>query len=120
MQSRKRYHFTISNNPAVWEFFPSTRHVLGSPLDVIRDVREHVHQGWKLAGHPLMGSIRLLCNPYRSVVMDASSTDIDSTSVLLVEDAYYRLSQVVFDKASTASLRDYQLIDLELLKAMEI
>ena len=118
MQQRAGHHFIVSNNPAVWKFFPRTKRVAGSPLDVMREVRDRVHQGWKLTGHPLMGSIRLLRNPYRSVVLGPPSMGIHSTALFQVDDAYWRLSQVVFDSASTASLSDYQVVDLELLRAV--
>ncbi|MBW2306712.1 MAG: GrdX family protein [Deltaproteobacteria bacterium] len=118
MEKKRRQNIIVSNNPAVWKHFPRSIRVPGSPLDVMREVRDRVHRGWRLTGHPLMGSIRLLRNPYRSVVLDSPETEMNSAALLQVEDAYWRLSRVAFDTAQAASLSDYQFVDRELLKAM--
>ncbi|MFH1758776.1 MAG: GrdX family protein [Pseudomonadota bacterium] len=114
-----RESLVISNNPAVWNLFPGCKRLTGSPLEIMREARDRVHQGWQLLGHPLMGSIRLIRNPYRSVVLGLDGRGIDGQAILQVEEAYWRLTQTVFD-TSTASLSDYQLIDLELLKSLHL
>ena len=108
----------VSNNPAVWKFFAGIVFVPQSPLEVMREVRNRLHHGWKLITHPLMGSIRLLRNPYRSVVLGAPEKELDSNGLFMVEDAYWRLSQTRYDTSSDASFLDYQTIDLELLKTV--
>jgi len=114
-----RKSLVISNNPAVWNLFPGCKRLNGLPLEVLREARDRVHQGWQLLGHPLMGSIRLMRNPYRSVALVLEDRGIDAQAIIQVEEAYWRLTQTVFD-ASTASLADYQLTDLELLKSLHL
>ena len=112
--------FIVSNNPSVWRHFSGCIRVKGSALDVMERVRNLIHKGHRLLGHPLAGSIRLLRNPYRSVFIFSQRKEPDPQAVLQVEDAYFRLSNVGFDTISEQSLCDYQYIDLSLLRALLI
>ena len=107
----------VSNNSAVWKGFPKCNRVVGSPFDVMRRVRDLVHMGYHLRVHPLTGSIRLLRNPYRTVVLSYPETGVDSGDLLHLEEALWRLSQLDFGTTPESTFSDYQSIDLELLRA---
>ena len=107
----------VSNNPAVWEAFPSCIRVAGSPLHLMRKVRDLVHGGHRLKGHPLAGSIRLLRNPYRTVVLGRRDASADSEDVLRVEEALSRLSHLEFSMTPESTLSDYRWVDLTLVEA---
>jgi len=91
--------------------------VVGSPIEVMREVRDRVHRGYRLMGHPLAGSIRLLRNPYRTVVLGQPEVDVNTRDLLQVEETLWRLSEIDFDTAPESALPDYQSMDLELLEA---
>jgi hypothetical protein len=50
-----RKSLVISNAPAVWNLFPGCKRLRGLPLEVLREARDRVHQGWQLLGHPPRG-----------------------------------------------------------------
>jgi hypothetical protein len=84
----------------------------------MKRARDLVHKGHSLAAHPLAGSLRLLSNPCRSVVLRSPQGDFDSRSVSIVEDAYFRLSQVEFHPVPDQALRDYELLDFFLIEGV--
>ena len=110
--------FIVSNNPAVLKSFPKCIAVPGSPLDVMREVRIRVQRGFRLIGHPLAGSIRLLRNPYRTVVLGSPEMGVDDRDLMLVEEAFWRLSQRTFDGVPETLLSDYRSVDLELVQVL--
>ena len=116
--ANKEQLFIVSNNPSVWQHFSGCNRVQGSSRDAMECVRSLVHKGHRLLGHALAGSIRLLCNPYRSVVVLCQRKELDSQTILQVEDACFRLSQVDFGSVPEQALFDYEHLDLSLLEAL--
>lgn len=107
----------ISNNPLTWDGYPDSVRIEGTPLVVMREVRNKVQRGMKLITHPLAGNIRLIGNPFRSVALDGLFSEISPEDLFFVEDACYRLEQVDWTTASESSLKDYQFVDFDLLIA---
>ena len=105
----------ISNNPDVWKTYPDALHVDGDPCDVLRTARDLVHQGGELFSHPFHGNMRLLRNPFRSMILKSDKGEIDSDSVLSIEESLSRLDSVTFDTRQE-SRDDYQYIDKDLLE----
>lgn len=118
MRGKGKGLLMVSNNPAVWQLFADNGSVPESLLDAMREARNRLHHWWKFINHPLMGSIHLLRNPYRPVVLGTSEKGLDCNALFIVEDIYWRLCQTSFDISSDAFLSDYQAIDLELLKTV--
>ena len=106
----------LSNNPAVWASFPDAVHVEGNPRDVLRNARDHVHKGWELFSHPFHGNMRLLRNPYRSLILKYEEGIINADSIICIEESFSRLNSVTFDN-SEGSRSDYRYIDLDLLQS---
>lgn len=105
----------LTNNPGVREAFPDSEWVEGTPADVARKARDKVHAGWRLATHPLAGSIRLLRGPYRSMVLEEAGTAPDEGQVSMIEEAVRRLERQDLADTCPESAEDYGLIDLDLL-----
>ena len=105
----------LTNNPRVREAFPDSEWVKGPPADVARKARDKVHLGWRLATHPLAGSIRLLRSPYRSLVLEEAGTVPDGGQVSMIEEAVLRLEKQDLPDNRPESAEDYGLIDLDLL-----
>lgn len=62
----------ITNNPSFPSRVPAGVDVLlldGGARDVLITARDRVHQGWRLANHPLYGNFRPHQQPYRSLLL---------------------------------------------------
>lgn len=108
----------ITNNPAVFKAYPESIRVDGSPVAVLREVRDRIHRNQRLLGHPLAGSIRLMRNPFRTVVLETSGMAVDGRDLLLVEDAIGRLTEYSFENVPPHTIGDYQLVDLGLVEVL--
>jgi len=109
----------VSNNPAVWETFSGDIvKVEGGPCDVFKEARNMAHRGYALYSHPVHGNMRLLKNPYRTVIFrkDRNKKDEPSMgSIMFLEDSLLRLQRQEFD-LSEESLADYSYIDRDLFE----
>lgn len=106
----------LSNNPRVREEWESCRWVEGDSAEVARQARDLVHRGWRFHCHPLAGSIRLLRNPFRTIVLERGSAPVSVEHTAMAEEAFRRLSAEDFSSVREADRDDYALIDLDLVK----
>ena len=98
----------------------------GGARDALTAARDRVHQGWRLANHPLYGNFRPHQQPYRSLLLlpPASSGAADAESLHFLEEALQlyqspasRVRQSLPGDLPEAMRRDCALLDRELLKA---
>lgn len=113
----------ITNNISVLEKYRSDldiTYIEGQYIDVLKSVRDRVHKGYKLISHPLMGSIKPNETPYRSVVI-TSGTGLDYDSLSVIESSIATCEKLLKDRPAPAwnerILKDFQLIDLDLIKS---
>ncbi len=111
----------ISNNPIVLKRFPNARGVKGGPREVFNECLRYLDRGFALQGHPLAGSIRLCCNPFRSLCLEFQDDgQIDSRGVCLLLDAVDRVFQASAERPVPKELfDDYANMDLELLLSLK-
>ncbi len=57
-----------------------------SYIDILRKVRDYVHENWEIVTHPLYGSVKPNETIYRTIVMKENNS-LDITSVNLISDA---------------------------------
>ena len=105
----------LSNNPRVREKWRSCRWVDGGAAEVARLARDLVHRGWRFHCHPLAGSIRLLRNPFRTMILDHGEIPPSPVQVTMAEEALRRLRAEGRGDVSRADEDDYALIDLDLV-----
>lgn len=107
----------ITNNPLVLERFPDACRVDGGPCDVFAECLSRLDRGFALKDHPLAGSIRLCCNPFRSIRIDGPKKGyIDSRGIEFLLDAIHRVTEALLERPSGKMPdEDYALIDLDLL-----
>jgi len=105
----------LSNNPMVREKWRSCRWVDGGAAEVARLARDLVHRGWRFHCHPLAGSIRLLRNPFRTMILDHGEIPPSPVQVTMAEEALRRLRAEGRGDVSKADRDDYALIDLDLV-----
>ena len=82
----------ITNNPSFPYRVPAGVDVLlldGGARDALTTARDRVHQGWRLANHPLYGNFRPHQQPYRSLLLlpPSPSGTVDSDSLHFLEQA---------------------------------
>ncbi|HON33977.1 MAG: GrdX family protein [Thermovirgaceae bacterium] len=104
----------LSNNPMVREGWQSCRWVDGDAAEVARQARDLVHRGWRFHCHPLAGSIRLLRNPFRTMILDQGGASASPEQVAMAEEALRRLRTEGCPDVPEADGDDYALIDLDL------
>lgn len=57
-----------------------------SYIDILRKVRDYVHENWEIVTHPLYGSVKPNETIYRTIVINENNS-LDITSVNLISDA---------------------------------
>lgn len=57
-----------------------------SYIDILRKVRDYVHENWEIVTHPLYGSVKPNETIYRTMVIKENNS-LDITSVNLISDA---------------------------------
>ena len=79
----------ITNNP---KFFEENlkdieiEYLDVSYVDILRKVRDYVHENWEIVTHPLYGSVKPNETIYRTIVIKENNS-LDITSVNLISDA---------------------------------
>lgn len=79
----------ITNNP---KFIEENLKDIGieyldvSYIDILRKVRDYVHENWEIVTHPLYGSVKPNETIYRTIVIKENNS-LDITSVNLISDA---------------------------------
>lgn len=119
----------ITNNPSFPSRVPAGVDVLlldGGARDALTTARDRVHQGWRLANHPLYGNFRPHQQPYRSLLLlpPSPSGAVDSDSLHFLEQALQlyqspsaKVRQSLPGDLPEGMRRDCALLDRELLKA---
>ena len=57
-----------------------------SYIDILRKVRDYVHENWEIVTHPIYGSVKPNETIYRTIVIKEKNS-LDITSVNLISDA---------------------------------
>ena len=110
----------VSNNPLVWERFPGSVRVEGTVRDLLFHVQGCLAE-WEavLYAHPAAGNLRLLRNPFRSVILENRSGNPDGDrsvrDMRIVEELLLRLENMEKPSVLEGDLADYRIVDLDLL-----
>lgn len=112
----------ITNNPLVVTNIDRKYTVVykeTSYEELLKEVRDRIHQGHTLLSHPLSGSVKPNETPYKSVMITAKKGEVDQNSVLLIENAIQACGKFAFksDKYQKEVYDDFQMIDWTLLES---
>lgn len=115
----------VTNNRLVYETYRDQIHmVYREDLDymgILIQVRDRIHQGWKLLSHPLAGSVKPNQTPFRSILMEEGSSVTHAESVILIEDCIGVLRKFLGDHPAPSwpsdVLEDFQAVDLTLFES---
>jgi hypothetical protein len=108
--------FILTNNPQVLASYPQARRIDGGPSAVLLECRRMVHEGYPLLAHPLMGDIRLIRNPFRTVIFGEKEDEVDPTSLIWIEESIDQLHSCFEEDRRVEHKGDYQLIDFDLFQ----
>jgi hypothetical protein len=108
--------FVLTNNPKVLASSPAARWIDGGPDKVLLECRRMVHEFYPLLTHPLMGDIRLIRNPFRTVLFGGKRREVDLTSLICIEESINRLQLHFEEDQRVEHQEDYQIIDFDLFQ----
>ncbi len=110
-----RRFLVLSNNDRVAASY-SCVFVDGLADKVLRTVLDYVREGrCTFYSHPFAGDVRLLRNPYRTVVLEKTEKKLNCDINFFLG----RLESVVFDESPVAA-DDYKLIDYDLFISLNL
>ncbi len=115
-------YIVVTNNPLVLDKLQETHEVMYREVsyeELLKEVRDRIHEGHLLLTHPLSGSVKPKETPYKSVLISVGKEKIDSRSLSIIENAI-QACQKFEDRTGTYSdkvLEDFQLIDWTLLES---
>lgn len=125
------HQLIITNNPRTAQYVHSSNEQAGdcaatSQVDLLfctskeelyTQVRNYIHQNWKLENHALYGNIQLHKQPYRSMLL-TKSVQLDIRSLQLWEQAMERVKRMEAPHYSEKVLEDFQALDFSLFSAV--
>ncbi len=108
--------FILTNNPKVLASYPAARWIDGGPDKVLLECRKMVHEFYPLLTHPLMGDVRLIRNPFRTVLFSGKRREVDLTSLICIEESIDRLQLHSEEDQRVEHREDYQIVDFDLFQ----
>jgi hypothetical protein len=113
----------VTNNPMSKEQFESKYKVIfieGTMMDILKKVRDNIHEGHKLLTHPLMSSIKPNETPYRTICISREKlSKVDFQSLSIIEESIMTTEKFLNDfktpQWNEKILLDFQLIDSDLI-----
>ena len=112
----------ITNNPLVLDRLKETHNVVYRKIsyeEILREVRDRIHEGHILLSHPLSGSVKPNETPYKSIMISERKGEVDEGSLRLIENAIQACRKFIFksDLYEAPGYDDFQIIDLTLLES---
>ena len=121
-QMGSKDYIVVTNNPMVLDRLKDTRHVIYREIsyeEILKEVRDRIHEGHTLLSHPLSGSVKPNETPYKSIMISERKGEVDEGSVKLIENAIQPCRKFIFksDLYEEPVYDDFQLIDWSLLES---
>lgn len=113
----------VTNNPMSKEKFEIKYKVIfieGNMMDILKKVRNNIHEGHKLLTHPLMSSVKPNETPYRTICISKEKLlEVDLQSLSIIEESILTTEKFLNDfktpQWNRKILLDFQLIDYDLI-----
>ncbi len=118
----EKEYMIITNNPLIREKLGESHTIIYKDIsyeDVLKEVRDRIHEGHRLLSHPLSGSVKPNETPYKSVMISKGKGEIDEGSLAIIENAIQACRKFVFksDRYKPEVYEDFRLIDWTLLES---
>lgn len=113
----------VTNNPMSKQQFEGKYKVIlieGTMMDILKKVRDNIHEGHKLLTHPLMSSVKPNETPYRTICISKEKLNkVDLQSLSIIEESIMTTEKFLKDFSTPQwnekILLDFQLIDSDLI-----
>ena len=112
----------VTNNPMSKEKFQKNKLVFvdGNMMDILKKVRDNMHEGNRSLTHPLMSSIKPNETPYRTICISKEKLcKVDLQSLSIIEECIITTEKFLNDfktpQWNEKILLDFQLIDYDLI-----
>ncbi|MCJ7688728.1 MAG: GrdX family protein [Clostridiaceae bacterium] len=113
----------VTNNPMSKEQFENKYKMIfieGTMMDILKNVRNNIHEGHKLLTHPLMSSVKPNETPYRTICISKEKLcEVDLQSLSIIEESIMSTEKFLNDfktpEWNEKILLDFQLIDYDLI-----
>jgi hypothetical protein len=113
----------LTNNPMSKEQFDNKYKIIfieGTMMDILKKVRNNIHEGHKLLTHPLMSSVKPNETPYRTICISKEKlSEVDLQSLTIIEESIMSTEKFLNDfktpEWNEKILLDFQLIDYDLI-----
>lgn len=113
----------ITNNVLVHDKYSGKMDILYledlSYLDILKFIRDKIHEGHKLLTHPLSGSIKPNETPFKTVAISFDKDELDLQSLEIIEDSIATAMKFIEGKKTPnwteEILEDFMLIDFNLI-----
>jgi hypothetical protein len=90
-----------------------------SYLDILKFVRDKIHQGHKLLTHPLSGSVKPNETPFKTIAISTDKGKLDLESLSIIEDSIVAAKKLIdckkTPKWTEEILDDFRVIDFHLI-----
>ncbi|MEG1930273.1 MAG: GrdX family protein [Anaerovorax sp.] len=116
----------ITNNNKVFENYEDQAEIIflaeGTYMDVLYKARDYVHKGYQLLSHPLSGSLKPNQTPYKSIVLENHTSDMEQCheSIMFMENSIESAEKFLSYKRTpnwTDKVKeDFKTIDLSFLQ----
>lgn len=118
----KKNYRIITNNPLVAEELAGEDWVVYMDIsyeEVLKYVRDRIHEGHRLLSHPLSGSVKPNETPYKSVMVSTDKGTPEPEEIAIIENAIQSCGKFAFrsDKYRPEVYKDFQLIDWTLISS---
>ncbi len=118
----EKEYMIITNNPLIREKLGESHTTIYKDIsyeDVLKEVRDRIHEGHRLLSHPLSGSVKPNETPYKSVMISKGKGEIDEGSLAIIENAIQACRKFVFKSGryKPEVYEDFRLIDWTLLES---
>ena len=106
----------LTNNPLL-KGEAKVSFVDGNYLDTLIKARDLVHKGHKLISSPLAASIRMMFSPYRSILLEEKTSNINQYYIDTIETSIITYKKhMEVREVDLVNEKDYAIIDKELLR----
>lgn len=118
----KKSYIIITNNPLIREQLNRDYEVQYKDIsyeEILKDVRDRIHEGHLLLSHPLSGSVKPNETPYKSVMISRERGKMDARSLMIIENAIQSCGKFQFksDKYKPEVYEDFKMIDWTLIQS---
>lgn len=110
----------VTNNPLIVKDISNKNLIFKdcSYIEILKECRNLIHNGYELLSHPLYGSVKPNETPYRSIIIKEGK-ELDVNSLMLIEEAINTASKFQFNKKTPKwtqkVLEDFQVIDFDII-----